>query len=505
MPGRGRRRGKGPQNRLSQLSQSLELASLSTASLPPKYGISLAKAGPAPTADEYEEAGIRGSELISDVDKIDSLHAAVPLIPLPRRRGLWADDSSCAQQGEEKPAMWRTAGLSYPCTCGLCVLYLTTGNLPRWPRAYQFGGPAPTKLSPLETHPEPHQIPMLGDDMWSWSTPEFEELDLDPAMQELAEFETSWRDAKPWKGKGRAGEYAGSSPHAGPSSIHLEPPAPSSPFRLAPSSSLAPPVTTHPAPQDWQEDARDRRAWWRDTIEDDGGYGGLWDVLQRVTYPSLPGKRRRRPNIEPFRPASNLQSLSHPLHPDIFYYCDKAGTRVHWIIPIHGPVIIPRLNDPVSSADARPWPSRAELSANCDSVPDKNEKRPAVVRWTPASLRAFVHEYFEPTYRSSNRPYGALHLALSGPKPDPYLALDPPPPLKAHACLPASSDLSLRPPPVRPEAGDHLRIYCDASRAMILRKWLHSWSTGEGDTRCWPFQRARFTLVGPRGEALVVA
>jgi hypothetical protein len=186
--------------------------------------------------------------------------------------------------------------------------------------------------------------------------------------------------------------------------------------------------------------------------------------------------------------------LNHPLHPDVFHYCKHARARVYWLIPIHGPVVVPGLEDPVTNPSARPWASRAEFGARIgDSTPSK----PVVVRWTPALLGAFIKERFEPAWRDPAQ-YGGLHLAFSGPKPDPFLALPPPPPLEAHIHVPQDARERV---PVRIEAGDHMRIYCDAALAMSLRTWLHWWETGGRR----PFEGARFALIGARGEVLVVA
>lgn len=352
--------------------------------------------------------------------------------------------------------------------------------------------------------------------MWSWSTVEDDEVDLDSAMSELADFAPSWQQAtvsRPLgpglqseeKGKARAEARDPSFRHPPAQSLGqqriLEPPAPTSSFAM--------PDATPPDSPDYIDDARERRAWWRDQIDSDEGYHKFRTVVARDTYPALPGRRKRRyDNSDAFKTPRNFNALPHPFHPDIMSYCLNAGTRVFWIIPIHGPVIIPRLNDPITQADARPWPSRAEFFAEGDAPhPAKDERRPAVIRWSADDLRAFIHVYFEPVYKDPQRPYGSLHLAFSGPKPDPYLALEPPPPLESHLHLPKRSHATGRepPPPVRPEAGDHLRIYCDASRAMSLRTWLHWWTIGADNALRRPFERARFTLVGPRGEALVVA
>lgn len=91
--------------------------------------------------------------------------------------------------------------------------------------------------------------------------------------------------------------------------------------------------------------------------------------------------------------------------------------------------------------------------------------------------------------------------------------------------------------PVRPEMGDHLRIYCYLKHALSLRTWLHAIEVdsaytintdqdapvtgqtpigveegrGQGERVdglgkvVKLFDKVRLTLVGDRGEALIVA
>jgi hypothetical protein len=69
--------------------------------------------------------------------------------------------------------------------------------------------------------------------------------------------------------------------------------------------------------------------------------------------------------------------------------------------------------------------------------------------------------------------------------------------------------------PIRSEAGDHLRIYCDAKEALSLRTWLNGVAidptivgpTREGvENKPWKlFDKVRLCLIGERGEVLMVA
>lgn len=414
--------------------------------------------------------------------------------------------------------------------------------------------PTTAELPKLPPNPDSQQVPLFGDDVPPWAGGDAAGTDLDPALDNLAEFEYDWQSATPWptkdKGKGRAPSPPSSSarqarssppppsqlfvtqlspaspivpprtqrpPAAGPStSSDAQPPptqharrsSPAEDHRPPPSSAISTPeVESSPLPHDYVEDARTRRAWWRDEC-DGGGYGAFWSAIKRTSYPapSVRGSVKRRHSMreDAYRVPRNLAALDHPLHPDIGYYCAHAKTRVYWLIPIHGPVIVPGLQDPVTNASARPWASRAVYAS---TLPEVSASRPAVVRWTPNLLETFMRDRFEAVWKDPERPYGPLHLTFSGPKPDPYLALPAPRPLTAHEYLPPGSRGRA---PVRVEAGDHMRIYCDAGRALSLRTWLHWWEVegrklGDGEERMRPFDKARFALVGPRGEVLVVA
>lgn len=132
------------------------------------------------------------------------------------------------------------------------------------------------------------------------------------------------------------------------------------------------------------------------------------------------------------------------------------------------------------------------------------------------------------------QPFGPCSIRLSGPKPDPYIALKPAPPLEptiwsSTTPVDTAHGETQNPRPVRPEIGDHIRIYCDADRALSLRMLLNGIevepsildaddSTGGGRKpsqsvtlkrgRYSPFggsDKIRLVLVGERGEALVVA
>ena len=233
------------------------------------------------------------------------------------------------------------------------------------------------------------------------------------------------------------------------------------------------------------------------------------------------------------------QTVVHPFHPDLHQYAKKNPYgRVYWLIPIHGPVIVPDLNDdvltsPIATTEHEiPLPSPATFSNKVHNSPKTKMRanRPALVHWTTSLLNHFIQSFLLPLRRS--RVYG-LSIVFSGPKPDPFIALLPPPKLMDHAhngkprskakvevqkenVSAAMSPLGGSGPasgvPVRVEAGDHMRIYCDVKEALSLRTWLHgihvdgqAGQAGNGDKGRRLFDKVRLCLIGEKGEVLIVA
>jgi hypothetical protein len=167
-------------------------------------------------------------------------------------------------------------------------------------------------------------------------------------------------------------------------------------------------------------------------------------------------------------------------------------------------------------SDVKPWASCATLLP--DPPPSMGEPaRPAPIYWTPALLLTFL-QHLLGLRSDEKRPLGSISMAFSGPKPDPFIALHPPRPLVPHTSRSSEglekTGMAMR--PVRPEMGDHLRIYVDADRALALRMWLNGVERGfqegkdgkETDGKGYTgllFYRVRLALVGERGEVLTVA
>ncbi len=118
-----------------------------------------------------------------------------------------------------------------------------------------------------------------------------------------------------------------------------------------------------------------------------------------------------------------------------------------------------------------------------------------------------MSSFLIPLHQRDDQPFGAISIRLSGPKPDPFIAFTPPPPLVSHQHTPPGKQGTT---PARVDAGDHVRVYCDARYALGLRTWLYGIEVdravikaGTGMFR--PFDKVRLVLAGERGEVLIVA
>lgn len=166
-----------------------------------------------------------------------------------------------------------------------------------------------------------------------------------------------------------------------------------------------------------------------------------------------------------------------------------------------------------------PIPSSATFASNHPTIIPGKSSRPAPIRWTPELLDHFVKSFLLPLRQSR---LFSLSLTFSGPKPDPFLNLPSPAPLSTHLYVSKSKSKKTndndRITPVRPEAGDHLRVYCDVKEALSLRTWLNgvaidptiigqTGGAGVGiDIKPWRlFDKVRLCLVGERGEILMIA
>lgn len=160
-----------------------------------------------------------------------------------------------------------------------------------------------------------------------------------------------------------------------------------------------------------------------------------------------------------------------------------------------------------------PLPSPASFATHHTKATTSKLARPAPLKWTPELLDHFIKSFILPLRQSR---LFSLSLTFSGPKPDPFIALPSPTPLARHLHITKSTTKAGDGvTPVRPEVGDHMRIYCDAKEALSLRTWLNGVAIdptvigqAEGAVESKPcklFDKVRLCLIGERGEVLMIA
>ena len=172
--------------------------------------------------------------------------------------------------------------------------------------------------------------------------------------------------------------------------------------------------------------------------------------------------------------------------------------------------------EPSSSASISssnlPLPSMARLVLSNHSVAQKITTKPLPITWTPQTLLHFLEAFLLPLHASTI--FDSISIRFSGPKPDPFIALNDPPALSRHRHVLHTLNLSHltqeASAPVRPECGDHIRIYLDAAYALGFRSWLNgveldSNVAGKGQGQRRVFEGCRLALIGEQGEVLVVA
>jgi hypothetical protein len=255
----------------------------------------------------------------------------------------------------------------------------------------------------------------------------------------------------------------------------------------------------------------------------------------------------------------------HPFHPDLQHYIDSSPhTRVKWLIPIHGPVDLVDLPEDEALAGFRPsWGhlalSEAEYrdvrkqhrqtsssTTGSNGASTKSSARPLV--WTQDSLGETWNMLLK--MRKLGR-LGPIALALASSEPDPFrpAARQSSYALHHHKCTTFRPVDSVHSDtrPVRPEIGDHIKLFCDLRFAMAVRQALKYLALGDENTPLsrpttgvgitaadapsipmhmrqklgptlssatstsskpgathLPFRGAKLCLVGDRGEVLIV-
>jgi hypothetical protein len=171
---------------------------------------------------------------------------------------------------------------------------------------------------------------------------------------------------------------------------------------------------------------------------------------------------------------------------------------VKWLIPVHGPVTVPGLSE------ERAWdgfqPSDGHLALGHDEYREVRRKyrqfsalvpgaastssveksRPRPLLLTEELLREIWNKLVR--LRKFGR-FGPIALALSSPQPDPFRPTgNPTTSLSRHECIPTSligESVYSMVRPVKPEVGDHIKLFCDLRYAMAIRFVLKGMELGD--------------------------
>ncbi|OWZ69075.1 hypothetical protein AYX15_00254 [Cryptococcus neoformans] len=534
---------------------------------PSRYTITLAV--PPSVSDKLSENDkrdwfVKGEEMIVDAKRGKEKEEM-----LDRRWGAFGKGKG--KQRADDGVVWYGAGMRFPCLCSLpCLKSLTLANPP----------PLNTSLTPLESHPKPNQVPRVGANLPDWSKKE-NFRDIDPSLEEMDDFETDWKNVRPapplpplfadiskndvtdeWE---RLPVQPAGSPQleAGPSR------QPTTTKQVS-KSLLQPQAVSQISNINASEVSKRYKRWWRKEVHSDPSYGLVFSILPTPHSQPPPRKAPQRRSLsEGLVYLYNLPRAyytfpdSHPYHPDLSYYCSKRPmARVYWAIPIHGPVLIPGVNHPIdlavqegsqkvedtwlkglipssatfapssssSSIPVQPIPSSPPISFSTSISQSHVQPQPsaATIHWTLPKLSWFLQKWVRESWADDPRGwFGSLSWALAGPSVSNWISLpEIPRELDAHVCVRSSTAKARETSKserkaVKPQMGDHLRIYCDAERALELRlfiskAWVPTRDFSGQDRKLSEEEeagldkerimgKARLCLVGDRGEALVVA
>ncbi|WWC92112.1 uncharacterized protein L201_007066 [Kwoniella dendrophila CBS 6074] len=577
------------ENDVDQTQIDNSFLSISTASLPTKYKINIGLPINQQLSDnDRQKYYIQGEEVLSDgLRKINDLegnledlrNATKRIVKCPARLSQPNEkkqQSSGVQQLDQN-VFWYSARIKYPCVCSLARLNnaYTLSSLP----------PISSQLSILSQSDDSHIAKDVGD-LLPWSTDDGM-VDLEPTMEDIEEFEITWNLPRQpssqisdtdtvyepegkqeaveiylekernrlRKGKFKAIEVT--EPILPPLTSGLGAGDVNSKSARSVGEIAIPTVVekiqehVQDDQQNWEEEIKRRKSFWRNLIRSDDGFGKMWNILplpysHPIRYLTKPIKRKKL-KIPAYQLPRTYTSLPHPFHPNLLNHIKASpGSRVYWLIPIHGPIYIPYLNHPLTlnKYDSQVIPSKAQFfqAERLLEPKDENRPKPFPLIWTSNLILTFLESFLDPLYMDEQRPFGALAYSFSGSKPDPFIDLPIPPPIKSHIGYDISPTIGKNANKtnenmvVQPDSGDHLRIYCNLKYALELRTWLHNikipsedynnvdidnvenpaarrldtgnkeiTAQGKQEDLIRIFYKTRLTLVGERGEVLVVA
>ncbi|TYJ52857.1 hypothetical protein B9479_006537 [Cryptococcus floricola] len=469
---------------------------ISLASLPDPEQLTIRIALPQGTSLDETEAGnwyVAGEEVLVEAMRKEKEGVM-------ERRG-WNGKGKGKGKPLEENVMWLSAPLVHPCIC----------SVEAYAKRYTLAHPPPQHrtLPPLPPHPNPSHIPKVGANLAGWT--QGLDKDLDMTLDEMEEFEEYWT--------------------AVPAQVVPLPVAEETDVqddweRLLPARDLsAPSRMASPPPRAGataaarvggksqgseasvsmvlgREDVAKRRsAWWREQYASDPVYGRVDKIIKPHSRgPPTRQKYSRTTQMRHYSPPLQLSSWPyHPYHPNIHHYIQKRPwARVCWVIPIHGPVHIPGINDPlepfvppVSAAGGSPkkapmiprqlipWSGVLAL----DSASLGAMQSASTIYWTPQRLKWFIKQWLISSWQDdTNGALGPLSWAVQSGNLDWWSRRD-----VGEGRRREGEGLHVEVPDgiagkksVKAEMGDCLRIWCDARFALSLRMTIcRTWVPAE--------------------------
>ncbi|RXK41714.1 hypothetical protein M231_00949 [Tremella mesenterica] len=168
-------------------------------------------------------------------------------------------------------------------------------------------------------------------------------------------------------------------------------------------------VERTPEEEDWMKECKRRKLLWQRLIRADERYGRMWSIIPRPHVREPPFSSYVHPSRGPL-PNYNLfrsyHLVSHPYHPNLQRYIRRnPKARVHWVIPIHGPVILrDGPSDPLQLSSS---PSPAKTSAPTHR-PDSHLPIPSSTHMSSTKTFAKDGQNQRTLYRSIPSPSPAI-------------------------------------------------------------------------------------------------
>ncbi|ODN82649.1 hypothetical protein L202_00946 [Cryptococcus amylolentus CBS 6039] len=459
---------------------------ISLASLPDPEQLTIRIALPQGTSLDETEAGdwyVAGEEVLVEAMRKEKEGVM-------ERRG-WNGKGKGKGKPLEENVMWLSAPLVHPCICSV-EAYAKRYTLAHSP-------PQHRTLPPLPPHPKPSHIPKVGANLSGWT--QGLDKDLDMTLDEMEEFEECWTAMPaqiaplPVVEKDVQDDWERLLPArdlSAPSRMASPPPRAGATATAQVDGKSQGSEASVSMELGREDVAKRRSAWWREQYASDPVYGRVDKIIKPHSRGPLIHQKYPQTALVPlYTPPSQLSTWPyHPYHPNLDHYIQKRPwARVCWVIPVHGPVHIPGINDPlepfvppVSAAGGSPKnaptiprqliPSSGVLALDSASLVAKKGQSASTIYWTPQRLKYLIQQWLIPSWQDDTKGcFGPLSWAVQSGNLDWWSRRDVREGRRRegeglHVEVP---DATAGKKSVKAEMGDCLKIWCDARRALSLR------------------------------------